>query len=536
MQCARNRLLTLSNAFPSPSLALLSSEMRKHKVLSRDGYLSAIWKTLQTGDPKTARELMDELKVRYQDESATTLYMKALLDSFDGNESNIMDTLERAHKLSPTLVLPLVALSRVHRNAGNVTQADDLVQKAIVAAQENLLNLDRLKGEAPRFWGTLPERYLHLGIALYEAGYRDRTMLVSSREALGAALALEPGLPSADVYFTSVLIDLHEEESALHYSNVRGAKSLYQAWLMLQRSRAHYYSDRTEEAQAELEQAREWHLPMEWQEWFETVILGGDSPSPRSSSSYFPFSANSVVPPQLIQFNRESPFSREKFSEFVAASFDSDRNVRHQAAFKVGTYFTKSSEDALHLFFSRFRSEVTEDYLSDVGWEGASFLLQFASELEPKEMARTRDLLLSDEMKKQTVALFMVTTHGAQCAQLLPSLKTYVQGASSRTPLSSLIKALGAINTLGSEGLLMELAKMKQFGTARGEIIEVLKYGSLPNSSIDSYLQSLIVTADFGKMTAIEKKAYLALSYRKLRRKMQKSINDTSTNELKRED
>jgi hypothetical protein len=516
MQCAKDHLFMLESDFHGPSLQSLGTEIKRYELLSIDGYLSLIWSALRTGDIGTSRDFLKEAYEKYPGGDGVLLYMEALIDAVEDNDSGIKEKLERAHRLSPALVLPLIALSRIHRLDGDRVSADELAMKAVAAAKRKLLfpDEDRIGG----FWSTIPDKYLQLAMALYEASYSDRTLLVAAQEALRAALALESDLPGGGVYLTSILIDLGDYRSALEYSRLRSPKSQFQPWMLFQRSRAYLYSGHNDQAEAELELSQRARLAGQWIGWFSAVIAGDEFPLQHDGLSIFPVTSESVIPPLLYQFDRPHVLRDDNFSELYDELSHPNRKVRHQAANQVAAYLTESAVRALKLFLSKYREEITEDLLSDSDWSHAALLLQFAPKLTPKEIAGIRALLNSDETKKHFIALHIVYEHGADCAEIIPALRVFME---KKLPtdivLNALVKALTAIPSTEAEKLLVELAERKKAVTLRQHIIEGLQYGSLSNTAIDKYLEK---ASTEGGATNIERQARNAFAYRQLRRKM----------------
>lgn len=487
MQCAKEHLFVFKNVFQSPSVISLGREMRRNDRLSFDGYLSVIWSALKNRDLNTGREFFREAYQKRSGDPGTLLYMEALLNAVDDNTSTLKEKLQRAHKLSPSLVLPLISLSRIQRLDGDQISANAFAHEAVTAAKRNLLSSDQ--GNTAGFWSTIPERYLHLAMALYEASYNDRTLLKAAYEALNAALTLEPDLPGGDVYMTSILIDLNENDAALEYSSHIKLSVPYSAWMHFQRSRAYLYSRKTEQAQSELALSHRAQLGSKWIRWFTAVIDGEELPLEHDVLSIFPFTSESVIPPLLTQFNRSHSLRGDHFSELSEELFHINRKVRHAAADRIVSYSTEAGAQALKPFLLRYRKEITEDLLTDSRFSHAGMLLQFVHDLTPEEVARVQQVINSDGSANLSMALQIVYTHGTESAGLVTTLRS-----SLKRPLlvdgeqEAFVKAVNAIPTAEAEKLLIEVADMKDGGKMREYAVEVLQYRSLTNPAIDEYL------------------------------------------------
>jgi tetratricopeptide (TPR) repeat protein len=518
MQCVKEHVFVLQNVFQSSSVIPFGKELRRNGQLSLDGYLSVIWSALRTRDFETSREFLEEAYEKYPGEPGVLLYMEALLDAVDNNSLTLKEKLERSHKLSPNQVLPLIALSRIQRLAGSQASADELAHEAVKAAQYNLLSSDR--GTTVGFWNTIPEKYFHLAMALYEASYSDRTLLWAAYESLKAALALEPDLPGGNIYLTSLLIDLDQSQSALEYSKHAHVQTTIRAWISFQRSRAYLYGGNSEMAKAEIDLAHREHLARHWTRWFSAVIEGEELPLEPDALSIFPFTSESVLPPLLYQFNGSHSHSGGDFSDLSRELFHINRKVRQQAAIQLAAYHTESVVQVLKPFLSKYRGEVTEDFLSDSGFSGAAMLLQYVPELLPLEISRIQEIINTGTGGNLLIGLQLANTHGAQFAQFVPSLRSLIKRAMpDRSVLKVLVKTLSAIPTSEAETVLIELAEMNGADIPKEYILEALQYRSLSNAAIDKYLEKVSE-----KAPNVEGRMIDASVYRKLRRKMVQAV------------
>lgn len=520
-QCPKDRLLTLNVATSKFNMTPLSQRMEQQGSLSLSGLLAAIYDSINHREFNLARKFINDYAQASKDDNGDILYLKTILDVLSGDTTNLADIKEKIEKslqLTPDQVLPMLSLSRIARISGESARADELVEKAILLAQEKVFNSNDKNSTASGIKNTLPELYLQLGVALYEGSYKDRNLLVSARDAFNTCLFLEPDLLGADVYLASVNVDLHDEDTALFDSNTRGTNSSLRQWLLFQRTRAYIYSNRVEEAETEASEAEKANLPTAWVAWVRKTIKGENTDLSSSPLTLFPLTPLSAIPPQLIQFERDYPYPQKEFQLFARDLLNSNRSIRHEAAGRIATYFTDASRHLLEIFFEKYRSEITEDFLDDSKLSASYFMLQFVPKLETIEIERIRTLLGSNKLEHRQKGLFLVYHHGSQCSSLIEELRKMVFNISAHTPALELVKALGALKTPESEHMLLELASRHPSQALKIDILEVLKFASLTNSKVNDFLNKM---AEQRKSVSLSREAQKVINFRKVREQMQ---------------
>lgn len=110
-------------------------------------------------------------------------------------------------------------------------------------------------------------------------------------------------------------------------------------------------------------------------QWCSAVIEAEEVPLESDALSIFPFTSESVLPPLLYQFNRSHALLGDHFSELSQELYHINKRVRHEAAMRIAAYHTESALQSLKPYLSKYREEITADFLSDSGFSDAAMLL-----------------------------------------------------------------------------------------------------------------------------------------------------------------